>query len=245
MATTFQELFNNVLINLGEEGISGAVTTLEEQYHLTLRNFINQILFEIQTAHNWGSLRRTCTATVTAGSDSATVQYAAVDISQSSRLARIPDSTSGSYIPLVFNITDPSNPVQMTERELFRIIRLQTLSLQSQADPVDFALDPFGSAMSIRLNPRPSTDQTISLQMIVPQSRFVGNSTDMNSDIRLPPDAVTALEIGSTWYALEERGEELGTNPLFTQARYDNALDSAIAIDDAGSSGDDYEMVVV
>lgn len=41
------------------------------------------------------------------------------------------------------------------------------------------------------------------------------------------------LEIGAAWWALEERGEELGTNSMFTEERYRTAMDDLVGKDRA------------
>jgi hypothetical protein len=51
------------------------------------------------------------------------------------------------------------------------------------------------------------------------------------------------LEIAAIWYALEERGEELGANAMFTEERFRKALDDAIARDDAEQGGNDLLVV--
>lgn len=45
------------------------------------------------------------------------------------------------------------------------------------------------------------------------------------------------IEIGTSWWALEERGEELGTNSMFTEERYRRALDD-LATKDQAMQGD-------
>lgn len=82
--------------------------------------------------------------------------------------------------------------------------------------------------------------QTFELELVVPQERFVADATDLDSNISVP---AAPLELGATWYSLEERGEELGVNSLFSEKRYRISADSAIARDAGEAGGPDLVAV--
>ena len=64
--------------------------------------------------------------------------------------------------------------------------------------------------------------------MTVPQARLEGATGDIGTSISIPHMPV---ELGMTYFAMEERGEELGPNGLFTEKRYQTSLNNAIARD--------------
>ena len=64
----------------------------------------------------------------------------------------------------------------------------------------------------------------------MPQARFEGTSTDIDTSITVPH---MPIELGMTYFAMEERGESLGPNGMFTEKRWQTALMNAIARDNA------------
>jgi hypothetical protein len=92
--------------------------------------------------------------------------------------------------------------------------------------------------MQIKVYPKPTTTRSITLQMVTPQARL--EDDDLAVVVKIPS---RPIEMGAVWYALEERGEEMGTSALFTEERYRKALDDAIARDAEEQGG--YELQVV
>lgn len=254
--TSFRTVFNRVLVNLREPELSSSATALTDDYHLLLRNFWNTIRDEVQLAHQWSSLRYYCTATVAADAaksgqvviaDGDISSYHTVVVLNSATLARQVYPQNGCIKPLAFDVTDTSNPLELNEYDLKEVLRRQILNTDSGDSIQGFAIDPDFNSLVVQVFPRPSTQRTIQLELYCPQD--VINASDAAADIdyyiNLPLGAIKAIEIGTTWYALEERGEELGTNSPFTEQRYREALTTAIAAEDATSGGDKYQMVLV
>lgn len=248
MSTTFRQLLNRVLSNASEEEVSSGSSALSTAYEKLVRNFVNHFLAEVQDAHNWSCMRKTCLATVTGGNGySSNFQNASEDISPRSRLARqaVHGVSGGLYLPLAFDVTEPNYPYQLTEADLKEVVTRQNTSPTTANSEMSFANDPQANAVITRVWPVPTGDRSLSFEFYVPQERFEGTTADIDTLVNLPPRAVDAVELGATWYVYDERGEELGPNSMFSQARYTNALNAAIERDDTEGSGNDYDLVVV
>ncbi len=235
MATTYRQLLNNVLVALGEDEISSSASTIMSKYHKLLGLFVNQIKEIVEEEHNWRALRSTITATVAASASSGTLTTA----NERSRLLRVYDEQRGEEVPLVFDITDTNNPTRLYEVDASELLRRRRMDTSNGNDPQFFFIDNTGEdAMSIQVYPTPTDERTIEVTMIVPQDRLDADDLDVN--IKIPSRPV---EMGVIWYALEERGEELGTNGLFNEATFDRSLGAAVARD-AAEQGD-YQLVPV
>ena len=236
MATTYRQALNQVLEKLGEDQVPDAVSELSDAYHILIGSFLNDVKEEIEDAHNWRALRQFINVTITADTSSGTVTGA----NERSRVVRIYQQNTGSVVPLVWDITDSSDPEPLIEIDLAELIYRDTVDPDERNDPCYFAVDnSSGDVLDLYVWPRPSSNRTIKVGLIVPQARLA--TTDLDTTIKVP---VRPLVTGTTWYALEERGEELGVNGIFSEARFRDALNSAIARD-AAEQGDNYELVVV
>ena len=246
MSTTFRQLMNNVLINISEDQIESGDNAISKDYEFLVRNFVNAILNEVQDAHNWSCMRRTCTSTVTAGNGyGSNFQYNAADIPSNSRLARQMIPECGYIRPLAFDVTDAAAPLALQEMDLKEVLYRQTIDSTATANFNWFATDPAANAVVARIHPITTTNRSLQFDFYVPQDEFVADNSDLDTVVNLPHAAVKAVEFGATWFAFEERGEELGTNVMFTEQRYRMALDAAISRDDVEGSGGDYDLVPV
>jgi hypothetical protein len=227
MAVTYRQVLNTVIGLLSETEIAGAATTLDT-YQKLVALFVNQIKEEIEDAHNWRSLRSTVTVVV----DANTNEEPLTGTNERSRVVRYRDQQAG-HKPLVFDVTTPSQPIPLLELDLADMIYRETIDTQSSTQPIFFAIDnTTGDVPSIRVYPTPSVNRTIQATLVVPQARLT--EANLDTAIRIP---TRPLEIGALWFALKERGEELGINGLFTEERFRNALADAIARDDTEQGG--------
>lgn len=235
MATTWLQLLNRVLRPLGEDQIATGATALSTDYNKLLSSFANQIKEEIEDAHNWRVLRTEFTVTVTAGSTSTTIDTPSAP-SERARVYRIQDSNTGALVPLCFDTTDSNNPYQIAEMDLPAILHRIQLETGSNYDyPSGFALDSSsGEVTKLVTYPPCAADRTIKITLIDPQAWVEDDA--ISTVIKIP---TRPLMIGTLWYALEERGEELGINAMFSEERYRKALDEAIARDMAEQGGMD------
>lgn len=235
MATTYLQAINRVLERIGEEQVSAAATSLTEVYELLVGSCLNDIKEQIEDAHNWRALRQTLTVTIPANSQSATITEA----NERSRVVRIAQQNQAEFIPLVFDITDANEPDPLQEMDLAELIYRDTIDPDVRQEPTYFAVDnSSGDVLDLFVWPRPSSERTIQITLIVPQDRLESDTLD--TVIKIP---IRPLIVGTVWYALEERGEELGPNSLFSEKRFNDALNSAIARDDA-EQGNINELVV-
>jgi len=236
MATTYLQLVNRVMRKLGEDELDGSTTELTEDYQKLVGDIINDVKEEVEDAHQWRALRQTINVTILAGAQSGTVTGA----NERSRLVRIFQQNRIQVIPLAFDITDSDNPDPLIEIDLAELIYRDTIDTDTRQDPTYFALDnSSGDGLDLFVWPRPSGDRTIQLTITVPQARFA--DTDLSEIIKIP---VRPIFVGAVWHAMEERGEELGTNGQFNEQRFNEALATAVSRDDA-EAGNITELVSV
>jgi len=234
MATTYLQAINRVLEKIGEEQVPAAATSITETYELLVGSFVQDIKEEIEDAHNWRALRQTNTSTIAANTNSVAITEA----NERSRVVRILQQDRGEIIPLVFDITDSTNPDPLTEIDLAELLYRDTVDPDNRNDPLYFALDnTSGDVLELYVWPRPSSERTIQHTLVIPQPRF--EPSDLSEIIKIP---IRPLIVGATWYALEERGEELGASGLFNEKRFRDSLDAAISRDSDGQ-GDSIELV--
>lgn len=226
MATTHRQLINRVLRVLGEDEVSSSVSELTSDYHKLVATFVNQIREEVEDSHQWRRLRHTESVTIAASTNSATIP----NTNERSRLYR-DDGITG----LVFDVTLPGSVFPIVEADLATLLYQRTSDNISNNQLLSwFAIDDLsGDTIDLQVYPTPLSERTISVTMITPQDRFGDADSDnpgLDTTILVP---VRPIELGALWYALEERGEELGVRSTFTEAKYRQALDDAISRDAA------------
>jgi hypothetical protein len=228
---TLRTVLNRVLRTVSETEVDGATTTISDDYHKLVATFINHIKEEIEDAHNWRDLQQSHTATVTANTQAATI----VNATDRSRLAY--SRSEDGPVPLVFDVTTASNPLPLIEVPLADLeYMIATDYPGTGTQPSYFAiLASTDETMQIKVYPKPTTTRTITLIMFTPQARLA--EVDLDVAILIP---ARPLEMGAIWYALEERGEELGESSLFSEERWRKALDDAVARDAEAQGG--YEL---
>jgi len=238
MAITYRTALNRVLALIGEEQIDSGSSQLTETYYQLLGAMMNDIKEQIEDAHNWRALRTTTNVTISAGAVSATISGA----TERSRVLRMVQSEKqfGGVTPLVFDITDANDPDPLQELDLSELIYRDTVDPDTRVTyPTYFAVDnSAGDQLDLYVWPRPTADRTIKVVLVTPQAYL--EDTDLATEITIPHRPLIA---GTIWYALEERGEELGINGIYNEQRYLDALNSAIARDSA-EQGDSFELVI-
>lgn len=231
MATTFRNVIDRVLRTVSEDEIDPVVEELSDDYQKLVATFVNQIKEEIEDAHNWRALRQTVTVAISADENVATIENA----NERSRLVRVRNAHYGYEVPLVFDITDTNRPIPLREMDLAEIIHRETMNTQANVEPLFFALDnTAGDVLRVMVYPTPTTARTLQLTLVIPQAHL--NDDDLDVTIKIP---TRALVMGSVWYALQERGEELGVSGIYTEERFRVALDDAIARDAEEQGGID------
>lgn len=227
---TYRSVINEVLRVLSEDEIQSSATELESDYHKLVGAFVNQIKREIEDAHNWTVLWTDLQPSVFGETDTAELTGA----NDRSRLVRISQSNTGDLVPLVFDITVPTNTRQLLEIDYSELVYRRRVSGETVNDaPIYFATKTGSDGVpDIIVYPTPLNTRVLSVTMAVPQNDLADDELDTNILIPKSP-----LVIGSLWYALHERGEELGINGLYTEQRYRLAVDDAISRDWAEQGG--------
>lgn len=227
---TFRSVINEVLGVLSEDEIDPSATELTSDYHKLVAHFVNQIKEEIEDAHNWSVLWTDIQVSVLGETDTADITGA----NQRSRLVRVQQSNAFTDAALVFDITVPANTRQLIEIDYSELMYRKRVNGETSIEaPVYFATKMGADGVpEIIVYPKPLNTRVLSVTMVVPQTRIAVTSLDT---VILVPSR--PLEMGSIWYALHERGEELGVNSLYTEERFRNALDAAIARDWAEQGG--------
>ncbi len=238
MAVTFRQMLNRVLNNLGEPELPSTDTALSEAYHLLLRNIFNQVKEECEDSHNWRALRTTQAVTVASGGNSIVISNA----NERSRLVRVQDARLGGERALVFDVTTTGAEARVKEVDIaFLLMRRKQAPADTGQYAAYFAVDNRASDnVYLEVFPLSTAAQNYEVELFVPQARFEGTSSDIDTSITVPH---MPIELGMTYFAMEERGEALGPQGLFTEQRYRTALQNAIARDSAEQGN--YELVPV
>jgi hypothetical protein len=251
---TFRQIVNDVLRNIGESTIPDAQTAVTDTYQLQICNFVNHIKEEVEDGGRWRPLWQTINiayqASVTTQQikDSVTNAYA----TSRSRLVRMMNPAFGREVGLVFDTSSFPIPYKLNEIPKADIIYRNTI-LQNTTLPysTEYAVDDAGAdTVNLMVYPPGTTSRTIQVTMCVPQPRIDPTASGsakypwlgtmgLDSPILVPS---MPIEFGASWYALQERGEELGTSSMFTEERYRRALDDALSRDQ-GEQGD-LQMIV-
>lgn len=226
MAVTFKELLNRALKITGEEQIDTGSVILTDDVHIMLAEVAMELKEEVEDAWNWRSLRQQVTVAFATGETNNDITEA----NERSRLLRIHEPHHERLIPLVFDITDASNPTYLTELDLPELLRRRTMDPDTTGDPCFFAIDnSSGDTLTLHIHPKTDGAKTIQLDMIIPQARLDGTqSADLATNIKVPVRPITMALVR---YILEERGEELGINSAYSEEREARALRDAISRD--------------
>jgi hypothetical protein len=231
MATTLRVVLNRVLTATGSPQIPSTTTTLTDSLSLKALEFLNQFKEEIEDASYWRALRQVYTVNITANTNNAPITGA----DERARVVRAPAPQAGQLAPLVFDVTAPNNPIQLGE------IPLSELLYRAASDAVGtvqtnssyFAVDIQNDQAVLYVYPAPNQNVTIQLHMVQPPRALVATDLDTSGLLLIP---MIPLLLGTIWAILEDRGEELGANAMYTEERWRTALDSAIGRD-VGESG--------
>lgn len=259
---TLVTVLNRVLTSLREPAIGNTVTDIIDPYQLVLLEFFNQIREEVEDACNWRAIWQTFTVTIPANGYFVTIPGS----NERSRVIRVPVIGGGSMdvaglsgapvsgsdrlVPLVFDVTTPSQTgnFPLDEMPLASLQYMVTATnTQSVSQPQAFA---FGAGNSdnaaagngegvLYVYPPPNNARTIKITLAVPELDYA--ATDVARDVYIPTLPIIQ---GMLWMAREERGEELGPMGLYTEERYRTVLDNHVSRE-IGESGDTLDCILV
>ena len=142
-------------------------------------------------------------------------------------MIRIHDARFGRLIPLVYDVTDPTQPHRLQEIDIALLYDQVIMAAGMTGAPSAFSLDTSSAAsLFLRINTNADKDRTIKTVLSVPQGYL--DVSDLDTEITIP---TRALVIGTVWAVLEERGEELGQSSMWTEERYKIALADEVSYD--------------
>jgi hypothetical protein len=242
MAATFRQIVNNVLTNIGETNIPAANTTVTDTYQLQVCNFVNHIKEEVENANQWTALWNTYNVVYTAGNTTQKIvdNVTAASPNSGCSIVRRKNEHMPREVALCFDLTSFATPFPLNEYNLADIIYYNTVLAQSPVaySPYFSVQDLGGDVVNLIVAPAANQNRTIQITLFNPQSRIdptlAGSTGGLDTPILAPN---FPIELGSSWYALQERGESLGTSSMFSEERYREALDDAIGRD-MNRSGD-------
>lgn len=247
MAMTFRQMMNSVLGSIGSAQIPAANTTITDTYQLQVATFLNQIREEVEDAWNWRALWVTYNINYLQNNVTQAIVDSATGVvpNTRSRTVRMTDKRVGKEVALCFDVTTFGIPFPLEEMTKASILYFNTVLNQTPvAYSTGFAVDNTGGdQMNLLVYPGASAPRVIQLTLCTPVPRIdptvAGSTGGLDTLITVPTQPI---EYGTIWYALQERGEELGTSTVFTEERFRTSLDDAISRDQEESGG--IEMTV-
>lgn len=162
-----------------------------------------------------------------------------------SRTIRMTDKRVGKEVGLCFDVTSFGIPFPLEEMTKAAIYYFNTVLNQTPVQySTGFAIDNTqGDQMNLLVYPPANANRVIQLTLCTPVPRIdptiAGSTGGLDTLITVPTQPI---EYGTIWYALQERGEELGTSTVFTEERFRTALNDAISRDKDESGG--IEMII-
>lgn len=236
---TFRTLLNRTLVALGhaDDQVDSGASSLTDNYHIKVALFLNDILEQVEDAAQWRVLRTRDTATINASALSATFASA----NERSRVFEVAEAAHGRLVPLVFDVTDTSQQKRLWPMDLAEILRRDqdNSNADGGASPTHFATSQTATGLDIYVWPRPSAAVNIEADLVIPQSRFnLDDSTvpHLDTNVKVPN---LAPRLGATWWALEDRGEEMGPRGLKADQLYTDELAAAVALEHAAQGFDE------
>ncbi len=208
---TFRELINEVLIRLREDTIatdwSGNIndSSTVTDYQKVIGSLINDSKRNVESYHDWLSLRETVDLTTVSG----TKNY---------------NLSSGQELKVidVINQATGNNLVQVS-RQYMNSVKYPT---EASGEPQFYAFNGSDSSNNLKvdMNPIPDSAQAISFDVVKYQSELKGATTIM----KIPSNPVI---LGAWARAISERGEDGGTQSSSVGFEMKEALNQAIILD--------------
>ena len=235
---TFRSLIYRVLIILGQadDQVEAAATELTDAYHIKIAEWVNDVLEEFEDAAQWRVLRQRETAVIAADG----ISVSLTNSNERSRVFRVSNSHAGELVPLVFDVTNGDSQERLIEMDFAQLQFMDqqnSNSVDSTSGPRYFALSQTATGQDLYVWPRSSQDVTIEIDMIIPQSRFdYTDEGDLNTHVLVPNLSVV---YGATWWAMNDRGEEFGTNVDKADKRYKDMVAAAVAAENAAQGFDE------
>ncbi len=219
-------IVNNVLERLREDTVS-AVN--ENAYSKLIAMFVNDAIQDIEDYnHEWSVYITAIDTTITAG----TTSYDLTATNDRSWLMRDPEDDK---MPLAFDITsgDQRQLMDYSYKAVLKELALAASGSTTHADPQVFAIhaDADGRGWTLQMLwglDAGESDHTWRTYWYIPQGELARDGTDDATEVLLPNRIV---ELRALFYALNERGEEIGTFGGVADKRSTDAIAAAMEVD--------------
>lgn len=235
MADTTLQLLNRVLRGLRKTELDSGTTSVDDDYHKLLLDWLNVAKEEVEEAWDWEELQVTATITQSAVSDvtmslEASDGFSDTDITNKARmlyeqpLTHFALRSTKTAKPMIFDVTD-SNEFRLKETSVAHIIRLRATDQDDTGDPCYFALrDNADGFKELLIWPTPNQVRTFQLTAIQPQAELPNATLDA-TQLSVPSRPVWTRAL---LYANQERGEELSRPGSTLDRQQETALANAI-----------------
>ena len=222
---TFMELINKVLTAVGQ-GDDPVIAAVTDTYQLKAAQFVLDFLEEVEGAAPWRVLRSRVAATVAANGNS----IALSGVNRKTQLWYENEEHCQRADPLCFDVTNTSAQYALRLMDLATLLRIdqEASNTATNAQPSHFAIERTATGVTLYVHPRVNTARNIEIDLLVPQAPdLVATDTgDLSTDIKVP---VLPVQYGASWWAMEDRGEELGPRGDKAEKRYRDLLADAVA----------------
>jgi len=221
MSKTYLQLVNEVLKRVREPQVG---TVSANTYSTLIASFINDAKAQVEDSWEWAALRTPTQLSLVPGTytyDLSNGSISSAVLNDRSVLMYDPNCHRG----LAWDVTT-DNPTTITERSLEYVEHMYNIDSNHPdiSIPQFYAVDYSAGTPAIRLYEKPSEVRTWRFIFKRPQSDL---SADFD-ELYVPWRPVVLL---ATNYALNEKGEEVGTPGTIAEQRYLAALHDAISID--------------
>lgn len=221
------ELINKVLtaVGQGDDPVTAAVT---DTYQLKVAQFVLDFLEEVEGAAPWRVLRTRVSATIAANGNS----IALSGVNRNTKLWYENDENESRTGPLCFDVTDSIAQLQLQQMDLATLLRLdqENSNLAQVGSPSHFAVEKTANGVTLYVHPRVNANVDVEIDMLIPQAPDLDptDAADLALDIKVP---VLPVQYGASWWAMEDRGEELGPRGEAAEKRYRDLLSDAVSVE--------------
>lgn len=227
------EIINAVLRRLRETTVSA---TNDSDYTVLLSSFLNDVMGEAQDAWDWSTMIYRTDFTLSAGDrvvntqDAAEISNAVITNEFSKPWVRW--DARGNKYHMAFEVTSGSE-IMIPESSRSYITGLERLGEINTNRPTSwmwyYSTDASLRGVTIEFDATTDSDRDYSFYFYTPQGELALDSTDDATEILLPGRMLTN---GVLYYALNERGEEMGEPGNVAERRWLSSLAAAIEDDD-------------
>jgi hypothetical protein len=219
------ELINKVLTAVGQ-GDSPVVAAISDTYQLKVAQFVLDFLEEVEGAAPWRVLRSRVSATIAVNGNS----IALTGVNRNTKLWYENDEYTQRADPLCFDVTNTSSQYALRLMDLATLLRMdqEASNVALNAQPSHFAIERTATGVTLFVHPRVSVECNVEIDLLVPQAPDLDATdlTDLNTAIKVPN---LPVQYGASWWAMEDRGEELGPRGDKAEKRYRDLLADATA----------------